>query len=149
MYDHKISGHDWRKIILIDLWRSYTRYSSSTPLDLEMTINLCREQIMRISYRFWIFKSKPCGMVRFWPLEVRCGGTVHCNSDSRLSGLRLVLWFKSDRRQVVCTLRMVIGGRSVTDVVPSVQPGSGFGKKSNAYTPKGSLTWQVKSLQSL
>ena len=57
---------------------------------------------------------------------------MHCNGDSRLSRLRLVLWFKSDRRQVVCTLWGVVGGRSTTDVVPSVQPGSGFGEKSNA-----------------
>ena len=117
-------------------WNDLSR-SQQNPLQFELENDYqfgCREQIIQISYRwFWIFQSKPCSMVRFGPCKVRRGGSVHCNSDSRLFRSRLVLWFKSEWRQVVWTLRLVVVGRSVTEVVTSVQPGSGFGEKSNAW----------------
>jgi hypothetical protein len=80
------------------------------PIELENDYqSRSRKQIMQILYRFWIFQStRPCNMVGFGLCKVRCGGTVHCDSDTRLSGLRLAL-LKSNRRQVVCTL-LVVGG---------------------------------------
>ncbi|KAH8981040.1 hypothetical protein EDB86DRAFT_2977701, partial [Lactarius hatsudake] len=63
-------------------------------------------------------------VVTFALWEVRCRRAMHSDRDSGSSGLvTLAPLFDSDRRQVKGVVRSVIGGRPLTDVVPTVQHG--------------------------